>query len=354
MINDINKRKFIKIKPSKQNVCKTLAENKLGNIKLIKRIGAKSVDGEVFKACYPLSCKNILAVKRIQIEIPNEKDQEYAKNFLNSEAVNSKNTIWSELTFLTIATELVQNKICPNLPMYFRADYCNNCSEETSKPCIFISNEFADGGTLEGFISSGKFTADTILSCYYQIFFGLYTLKYHFGMEHNDLHWNNVLIHNLEPQKDGKLRVWRYKFNDGSFIDIPIYDKLFVIWDFGRSTIKNKIEPKNWATKESSGESNDGNLFNDFKRIAGMTKSSPCSKSESNKPKCNEKVQDLENEVYAILKGIVYIAEKENSLKLILDLLPKISVKVKPEKTFYVEKRYKSKHPFINELMLKR
>jgi hypothetical protein len=359
MVIDINKRKYINIKDIKKSVCKTLSENKLGNIKLIKRIGSKSADGEVYKACYPLSCKNVLAVKRLQIELPNKKDQEYAKNFLNSEAVNSKNLIWAELTFLTIATELVQNKICPNLPMYFRSDYCNDCNiTGTSAPCMFISNEFADGGDLKSYIKGGEFTADEMISCYYQVFFGLYALKYHFNIEHNDLHWMNVLIHNLKPKKDDKLRVWRYKFNDGSYIDVPIYNKLFVIWDFGRSTIKNKIEPPNWRTEESSGKANDGNLFNDYKRISEMIEANPCSGSSSTSKTrskiCDKKIQNVEDEIYGMLKGIVLISEKEYSLRLILDLLPKIEMKVKPEKIFYIEKKYKSKHPFINSLMIKR
>jgi hypothetical protein len=119
--------------------------------------------------------------------------ENYAKNFMTKEAVNSDISIWAELTFLTLCTEFVKAKICPNLPMYFRHDYCDKCPENNKISCLYISNELADGD-LEKYLLAGKFTFDELLSCYYQIFLGLYTLKSRLKLQHNDLHQGNVLF----------------------------------------------------------------------------------------------------------------------------------------------------------------
>lgn len=349
----MKKRSATKIKQSR-SLCSKIKDGLIGNIKLIKRIGTKSVDGEVYKACYPLNCKNKIAVKKIEIPVLDEEQKGYAKNFLRKDAVNSDNPIWAELTFLTICTEFVKKRICPNLPMYFRYDYCNRCPDTTRKSCVYISNELADGD-LKNFLGNCNFSFDELVSCYYQILLGLYTLKLRIKLQHNDLHQGNVLFHNLKKNSTGACKrpvltpkeYFRYKINEGGdYIDVPIYDKLFVIWDFGRSFIKGKIEPDTSEVKDSSVNPDD--LFEDFNRIIEQL---PTRKTDV---LYSENQRIYRETLYALLIGIWEIAKKKRDISLMISLLPRLKreqSKIKKENVFDLTKKYVSKHDFINKLI---
>ena len=339
-------RHFIKINKTPDD-CSTLSANKLGSVKIVKKIGEESKDGVIYKACYPLNCKNQIAVKKIKIRIEGSEDKKYAKDFLNKDAVNSTtNSLWSELLFLTMTTELVQNKICPNLPMYFNNKFCEKC-EGGKYSCLYITNELADGNLRE-YLKTDNYSLDELMSCFYQIFLGLYALKYHFGVEHNDLHAGNVLFHNLN-RKDKKPEIWRYKFDDKFYIDVPIYDKLFVIWDFGRSTIKGKVEPS--EILEISEDYNTGNLYEDYGHVVSNLISSEYSYTDRNKAKKNKIFIDYRNLLNALLTGVRKTAKASNNPRLMFELLPKYKTgKSKISKTFNIEKKYKSKDSFVESL----
>jgi len=356
---DITKRSSFKIKINKKTKtnskvkCYNETLKTLGEIILIKKIGTKSVDGDVYRACYPLNCKNMIAVKRIKIDI--DKDNEkYAENFLTKQAVNSSSSLWSELMFLYISTQMVKQRLCPNLPMYFDYNFCNNCDLTTQKSCLYISNELADGD-LKTYLLTGDYNFDELLSCYMQIFLGLYTLKYHFGIQHNDLHYGNVLFHTLKHKGDKKMTLWRYKFKDNTYIDVPIFDKLFVIWDFGRSTIFNKVEPRaEWYLDyPQSFEKED--LFKDYVRITSMLKVSESYTESDKEDSRNLTKQNLydRNFLYSILKGIIKYSGKYDDIKLILKLLPIYKSNRKIEETYELEKNLKINNKFVNSLKKK-
>lgn len=336
------KRKLLKFKNKEHEICEKEVEgkNELSNeIVLLNRIGTKSVDGEVFKACYLLSCKKYIAVKKIHIEIP-KKEEKYINNYYSLDAVNS-HSIWSELLFLKAMTELVKNKICPNLPMYFNNYICKNCDNKTGDNCMYIVNELANGD-LKMYLNTYTYSFDELMSCYYQIFLALYCIKKQYNLFHNDLHFGNVLFHNLD-KSNKEIKYWKYKLNNSIEIVVPIYSKLFVLWDFGRSTIKNKIEP--YDIKKLQIDSH----LEDFERIIYMLVAFP-EGSESNRITKEQMV--YRKAAYTIFNSILKVINKNNlDYTEFMQLLPKLkNNKHKTEHTFNLIKDFQSDILFLNKI----
>lgn len=346
------------------------------NIKIIDKIGTKSVDGEVYKACYPLNCNKTIAIKKIKIKSVDKP----VSDFYNYKILNGKNNIYLEILYLQMSTELVKKRICPNLPMYFKHFICNSCdsvkepvkfceknciklSSKTSikepiknsvkepikrkkehNQCFYIANELASGD-LKQFLHS-KFSLEQLMSSYYQIFMGLYCLKKQYNLEHTDLHWGNVLYHNLENHKPS---IWRYIFKSGFHLDIPIFDKVFVIWDFGRSTIPDKLVP--YSFKKDSDYKNI-NPRTDFKRIISML----IRESHESLVLLDKQQQKNRDNLYKVLQYLLYLSKSysdEEFLDKFIESLPvshKYSTSMKIEHTFYPDKQFVSKNKFFNTL----
>ena len=69
---------------------------------------------------------------------------------------------------------------------------------------------------------------DVILSCIFQISFGLNYMQKHYSFTHNDLHINNIMY-----TSTSKTFLY-YKYNN-IYFKVPTYGYLFKIIDFGRS-----------------------------------------------------------------------------------------------------------------------
>ncbi len=277
------KRTFINIKDTSHLNCindKNILNN---DIKVLNRIGTKSVFGQVFKACYPLNCKNNIAIKRIFFKFDSKylKDKLKDKNdIFRQDIINSSNEVFLELFFIEMCTELVKKRICPFLPMYFNYNICNNCEDVkhikdimsnvdsldlTYNSCMYIENELADGD-LKSIVNSSEDYYE-LLSAYYQIFIALFTLKTKFNFHHNDLHYGNVLFHKL---KKGNNTQWKFTINNKFLkkeIYVPVKDKIFVLWDFGKSFIPSKIIPYRF---NGSSKYFKTNHYKDFDRIISM------------------------------------------------------------------------------------
>jgi hypothetical protein len=338
------------------------------DIKLISRIGTKSVDGEVFKACYPLNCENKIAIKRIKINLTNKP----VKNFYDLKVLNSKDYIYVEIFFLELLSDLVKNKICPNLPMYFKHTICKDCpdiklnyttsnkikgnsssSKKTSstkgKSCVYIANELATGGDLKKFLHE-SISFNELLSAYLQIFVALYSVKKQYNFQHLDLHWGNVLCHKL---KNHSPSLFRYKLKSGKCLDIPVYDRLFVLWDFGRSSIPGKIIPYDYRDSDSYKKVDNSK---DFKRIIIMLKR----ESHESISVLGKEQQQNRDLLYGYFTNILNVSKKSDSdfLDTFMSLLinhpfDKNEFKnYKVKYTFYPDKHFKSSNKFFNSLKL--
>ncbi len=250
-INDVNQ--LLKL-PSGSPVCpkgSILEEHFL----LLNRIGSPSVNGEVLRACYPLSCsrdgckcvgtngqKVILAVKKMPLR---HADFPFIK--VHSTRAALVTDTWVEIMAMKLGTYLVRGGVCPNLPMYFKYYICNACSFENEEivaayktnriPCLIVITEYAALGDLSHWLKTPR--TELEWACmYFQVFVGLYAMRKYFDMTHHDLHWGNVLIHTMEKHPGTYLH---YRI-DGKDYYVPNIGCLFVLWDFGLARIPHKME----------------------------------------------------------------------------------------------------------------
>ncbi|HEY9706043.1 MAG TPA: hypothetical protein V6C58_26645 [Allocoleopsis sp.] len=225
--------------PSRKRAC-IGKKGRLSNIKVIDRIGRDSADAEVFKACLPLKCKWEVAIKKIPLT---KKETIFLPNKTTTKKALINSTVWSELLFLKMCNILVKNEICPNLPFYYWHFICNKCVytnpniEKNLNNCVLVVNEKADGD-FKTFITQENPSILSILTAYFQIFVGIYCIRKYFNVWHRDLHWGNILFHRIKD-----LGNFEYVIKNKTYT-IPNYGYVFVVWDFGRAMIPNKIEPK--------------------------------------------------------------------------------------------------------------
>lgn len=248
----------------------------VNTFKLIGRIGSGSINGEAFKLCYPIRCRNDgscscrkssqhLAVKRVPIQ-----DSYLMDLFKNPfSKIALKESLFVELLCLRLCNRLVEEKITPNLPLYVNYFICNNCVFENKElksldgsPCIILINELATEGDIKTWSESPRSPAEWY-NAYFQIFNALYALQKYFNLTHHDLHWGNILVHKVPPGG-----FWRYVI-DGHTYDVPNLGWLFVLWDFGVATIPGKAENVGYISHYREPYENP-RLLADYKKITNI------------------------------------------------------------------------------------
>ena len=129
---------------------------------------------------------------------------------------------WEDVFFTRDISKLVENGICPNLPILI-ADFLHN---DKKHPGIITIFEEADG-SLEKIKFSQHLTSDIQwYSMLFQIMAGLHTLHSHLWFHHRDIKIQNILYHKVKPGG-----YWRYKIL-GKEYDIPNVGFLIIITDF--------------------------------------------------------------------------------------------------------------------------
>lgn len=289
---------FLKELPRKE--CIT-GDNQLGPfIKIKKRIGTESSYGEAFSACYPKkTCKNSLAVKKIPLTSKN-----YAyENPLKSLKILNESEIWAELYFSRLVSNLNEQKIVPHVPRYYTHYICDSCIFENEKlskdinKCIILPNDLADGD-LKFFLTTKSYTAKSLVQAYIQIFLGILAINLYFKMDHNDLHYGNVLFKKVEQG------VNRYTL-DGVTYYIPNNGLLFYLWDFGFATITDFIEPKVFRGRIKKGR--------DYHRITSMLTGG----KEYDTP-VGKETEAARDEAYSFLSNIIKTPDKIVLMKYLL------------------------------------
>jgi len=226
--------------------------------------------GEVFKACYPdkknksgkSMCKYNLAIKKIKSKIPEKILNNVNKNMDELFKYDSKYMDLKEVTTMFLGSTLVLENKTQNLPML----YGYTVSEKEIK---FLS-EYANGGSFKDWLLGKIRSRAELDNAFFQIFHGLYCLAKYFGVSHNDLHWENVLIHKVKP---GGL--WVYEINDVKYY-LPNLGFVFVLWDFGFSERKknNIVEDLKrisyslkWANDEGKKYEDEFYYYDNIKKI---------------------------------------------------------------------------------------
>lgn len=294
---------FLKEKPKKDCISDegTLAKK----ITIKKRIGTDSSYGEAFSACYPIkTCKHPLAVKKIPLTT---KEFAYA-NPLKSLEILNESEIWAEIYFSKLVSVLTEKKIVPHVPRYYTHYICDTCAFEnpnlrkSSNKCIILPNDLADGD-FKFFLTNTNYSTETLFHSYIQIFLGILAINLYFGMDHNDLHYGNVLY------KKVKKGVNRYTVDSKTYY-VPNNGLLFYLWDFGFSTITDFIEPKVFRGRVKKGT--------DYSRITSMLKDGKDFDS-----KCAQRGAESRQEVYSSLKETL---KETNKLQMMKNLLETYSV----------------------------
>lgn len=116
-------------------------------------------------------------------------------------------------------------------------------NNQITNSCLLVLNEYADEGDLKSWLLKKKRSGLEWYTMYFQVFAGLYALQKHFDLLHYDLHWGNVLVHNInnfkkfDPSKKDDFIL--YNIND-KYYKIPNTGFLFTLWDYGFARIFSK------------------------------------------------------------------------------------------------------------------
>ena len=189
-------------------------------LKIIKQLGEGSF-GNVFLGEIGLVR---MAVKQGQIP----------KVALRKPYGNSYRATWEEINILkNIIRPMIENKVCPNLPLIYKEFYCPKCDfvfdeKKVKEACTINLVELASGGDLSGFLSSEKLSEEAVNVALFQVLAGIHALQKH-GIFHNDIKGPNIIVYDVEPGGYYEYIIM------GKHYFVPNIGKLFVINDFGVS-----------------------------------------------------------------------------------------------------------------------
>jgi hypothetical protein len=186
----------------------------------VKRIGSPSINGEAYivKAAYR-GQELVMAMKKMPGLAKNNR----------------------ELKLYDYFTKVVLDGVNPHFPIIYKSTECNGCVYDNpdigrkSKECLVCFNELANGD-LESFITfSPDITDSALVSMWCQMAiagFALEKKKY----AHNDLHWGNILYHNV-PEYEGAYMHYKID-NDNVYIRSSGHH--WVMWDLGEVSTSTK------------------------------------------------------------------------------------------------------------------
>lgn len=198
-------------------------------IKLKKLIGTGDW-GNVYSACLSseFTCRRKFAIKMSRIT-----QEDYKEPYTET------STAWYESWMLKdIIKPLITKNVCPNLPLFIDTFLCNKCDfifrkGDTQHPCVITVMELASGGDMRDFLKFGNPTDKEIYSALFQIMAGIHAIQMSGQILNNDIKTKNILVYNVKPGG-----YWHYKILKHDFF-VPNYGKMFVINDFGVSTLYN-------------------------------------------------------------------------------------------------------------------
>lgn len=206
-------------------------------INMRKRFGTPSAFGEAWIG-FTFTNKYKVAVKKMPLGRSDLIESYTRKQMLSGDSA------WAEMAAMIFSTILVMAKVCPNLPVLYKYYWCPKCKfvnksikDANDRPCLLVVNELADGD-LKHYLETRPMIWDNKLidNCIFQITAGLYAFEKFYNLTHNDLHYGNVLVHEIQPGG-----FWHYKI-DGHNYYVPNLGFQFVLWDMGMSHIPGKIK----------------------------------------------------------------------------------------------------------------
>lgn len=229
-----------KITSTETTYSKVMTTNASGRYTLCHQF-SDGMQGKVWVICDTENDNRKVAVlKKIRYDLLQQ--QEF--DIIKSETL-------TEIVISAMTNMLFENNIIPNVVYRSKLYFCQECNNDIqeevsddrvnqfSKKCVYMLQELVNGESIKnskGFI--GCLT--TIMNVLFQILVTLYACQKYFGIVHNDLHLNNVMLHNTGQN------------NRNDYIEYIVdYRKYYIpanlivkIIDFGRGRIENGLEPE--------------------------------------------------------------------------------------------------------------
>lgn len=196
----------------------SLLDSKQNDVQIIKRV-PKGTSTRTYFVKLPHDIGNV-AVKFISAK-PNQSPKTYNELY--------DDPLYIETSLLRLCSSIVLQNCVPNLPVMYTYGHCNGTNE------VVTVSELANMD-LEDYIRTSRIPITETMwrLILAQIYAGLLYLQ-NFGIRHNDMHWGNVLVHDI-----GYPTVLHYRF-DGDDYYIPCPDgKMFVLWDFELAYVLGK------------------------------------------------------------------------------------------------------------------
>ena len=205
----------------------------LRNLDIIKLLGTGTF-GNVYSGCLPKHCG--INSYKFAIKLSSFLSKSHYK-YPYDENKNS----WNEFFIMkNYINPLVEKNICPNLPLIIDSFVCKSCNFVEGKPreCIINIMELADGD-MDHWFTVEKRTEDEIYSALFQIMAGIHAIQFHCQIINRDIKAPNILYYKVTPGG-----YWHYVIHGFDFF-IPNYGHMFIINDFGVSSIKDPLSSIN-------------------------------------------------------------------------------------------------------------
>jgi hypothetical protein len=205
-------------------------------IKILHLIG-KGDWGNIYSAClkneYDKQYYSRRECRKFALKMARITQEEYENPY------TSYSLAWYEIWMLKdIFKPLIINNICPNLPLYMDTFLCKKCEfifrkgDKESHPCITNIMELASGD-FYSLLKEEKMSDEHLFSALFQIMAAVHAIQMTGQILNNDIKGKNIIYYDIIPGG-----YWIYKINDIKFY-VPNMGKLFVLTDFGVSTLFN-------------------------------------------------------------------------------------------------------------------
>ncbi|NBU33883.1 hypothetical protein EB118_02240 [bacterium] len=204
----------------------------------VKNVLGRGFQGTVYKASHPKT--GAIVIKRTTVT---ESDAR-RRNLKSRRAL--RKPVFIEFAAGEMCAQLVLNKICPNVTLTYHHEIIKHCNKVENfgreKYCSLQYMEYINYNTFEEF-AQYRHREGLWYNAIFQILAGLYALKLHFNLIHNDFHGRNLLVHKIEPGG-----YWVYII-DGKRYYVPNMGYIFLVSDFGLSWIPGKMYPGDYVRK---------------------------------------------------------------------------------------------------------
>lgn len=203
----------------------------------LKKLLGRGTFGNVYDSCAPAPCDD--ESYRFAVKLATMTNSDFKFPYAQYKQP------WHEVYILKdMINPLVENGICPNLPLLAESYTCSDCIFsfygrkkggplellENKSPCLILLMELATGGDMVRWFGTNP-SEKEVYSALFQMMAGVHTIQAHGQIMNNDVKAENTLSYNVTPGG-----YWHYVIHGQNFY-VPNLGKLFILNDFGVSTV---------------------------------------------------------------------------------------------------------------------